>query len=48
MSSLVCEVRPKKVPTPAQCSVAAQVISVCESNWEANKTNCSGFVKAVA
>jgi hypothetical protein len=45
----MCETRPKKVPTPAQCSVAAEdVISICKSNWEAHKTNCSGFVKAVA
>ena len=49
MSSDVCEVRPKKVPTPAQCTVAAaKVISVCESNWEAHKGNCSGFARAVA
>lgn len=49
MSSDVCEVRPKEVPTPAQCIVAAaKVISVCESNWEAHKRNCSGFAKAVA
>jgi len=25
-----------------------QVIDACEANWETNKSNCSGFVKAVA
>lgn len=24
------------------------VISACESNWEAHKSDCSGFVRAVA
>jgi len=27
---------------------ALRIISVCEANWEAHKSNCSGFVKAVA
>jgi hypothetical protein len=25
-----------------------QIISICEANWEAHKSDCSGFVKAVS
>jgi hypothetical protein len=25
-----------------------QVVSICEANWEAHKSDCSGFVKAVS
>lgn len=36
-------------PTPAECSVKAdQIVAACEARWEANKANCSGFVRAVA
>ena len=24
------------------------IVNLCEANWEANKANCSGFVKAIA
>jgi hypothetical protein len=28
--------------------ISTRVIAACESNWEAHKSDCSGFVKAVA
>ncbi len=29
-------------------STAARVLTICESNWEANKSDCNAFVKAVS
>jgi hypothetical protein len=35
-------------PTQAQQDLATKVIAVCEKDWDADKSDCSGFVKAVA
>lgn len=33
---------------PAQESISARVVAACEADWEAHKSDCSGFVRAVA
>lgn len=36
-------------PAPAVCSMESEkVVAACQKHWDANKSDCSGFIKAVA